>query len=64
MFNLIVKIAIVIVLYLLLGGIIFNLFASFFDILATITRFLGRIVDWFGVTPVLSDLISITPLNL
>lgn len=64
MFNLIVKIAIVIVLYLLLGGIIFNLFASFFGILATITRFLGRIVDWFGVTPVLSDLISITPLNL
>ena len=64
MVKLILTIVAIIALYLLFGGIVFNLLSSFFDILATATRWLAKIVDWYGVTPVLSNIIMIAPQNL
>ena len=64
MVKLILTIVAIIALYLLFGGIVFNLLSSFFDILATVIRWLGKIVDWYGVTPVLSNILMIAPQNL
>ena len=64
MIKLILTIVAIIALYLLFGSIVFNLLSSFFDILATATRWLGKIVDWYGVTPLLSNLQMIAPQNL
>ena len=56
MFKLILTILAIIVLYLLFGGIVFSLLSSFFELLAHCVRWLGKLVDWFGVSSIFGGL--------
>ena len=56
MFKLILTILAIIVLYLLFGGIVFSLLSSFFELLAHCVRWLGKLVDWYGVSSIFGGL--------